>query len=44
MNRVNSQSKFHSEKAVEFSMRKRWNLLWEKAKKVPREDKKQEER
>jgi hypothetical protein len=27
---VNSQSKFHSRKAVEFSMRNKRNLMWEK--------------
>ena len=30
---VNSQSKFHSKKAVEFSVRNKWNLEWEKKKK-----------
>ena len=27
---VNSQSKFHSRKGVEFSMRNKRNLMWEK--------------
>lgn len=35
-NHVNSQSKFHSRKAVEISMRNQWKLVWEK------EEKKQE--
>jgi hypothetical protein len=34
---VNSQSKFHSRKAVEFSMRNKWNLMWEKEKLMGKE-------
>jgi hypothetical protein len=30
---VNSQSKFHSRKAVEISMRNQWKLVWEKEEK-----------
>ena len=38
---VNSQSKFHSRKAVEFSMRNKRNLVWEKKKRGTNRDKEQ---
>jgi len=41
---VNSQSKFHSRKAVEFSMRKKRNLEWEKQELKEKRDEKQDKK